>query len=97
MVTENPNNFRMSERYLQVDPLLCHVADELINDLSAHPGQAPASTRAPTITVRHMPEVACSIAAALPRRRQRDRRTETEEPAGLRSARVVTSRKKNHG
>jgi len=97
MTTENPNNFPMPERYQQMYPLHCHIADEFIKGLWAHPGQAPASAPASTIKVQRLSEAASSMAAALPRQRQRERRTETEEPAGLWRARFVTSRKKNHG
>lgn len=97
MTTENPNNFPIPERYQQMYPLHCHIADEFIKGLWAHPGQAPSSAPASTIKVQRLSEAASSMAAALPRRRQRDRRTETEEPAGLWRARFVTSRKKNHG
>ena len=35
MATENPNNFPMPERYLQMYPLHCHIADEFIKGLWA--------------------------------------------------------------
>ena len=76
MTTENPNNFPMPERYLQMYPLHCHIADEFIKGLWAHPGQAPSSAPASTIKVQRLSEAASSMAVALPRRRQRDRRTE---------------------
>ncbi len=97
MATENPNNFPMPERYLQMYPLHCHIADEFIKGLWAHPGQAPSSAPTSTIKVWRLPEAASSMAAALPRRRPSVTAALREEPAGLSSARFVTSRKKNHG
>jgi len=52
MTTENPNNFPIPERYQQMYPLHCHIADEFIKGLWAHPGQAPSSAPASTIKVQ---------------------------------------------
>ncbi len=93
-----PKQSPVSERDLRVNPLLRHIADELIESLSAHPGQAMASRRASAIKVRRLSEaVPCSSAVALLWGRLRDHRIETKEPAALQRARVVVSRKNKHG